>query len=106
MTKSQTLPTPYLNLNDFDAFESAVIPTMTVQEHSGNDKSCVWHAADFANGNLKEEMFCIRFASVESEHLLFVALVVSYYFILLVFANFITLVYIFCCIYFGTPTVR
>ncbi|KAG8504233.1 hypothetical protein CXB51_002607 [Gossypium anomalum] len=43
-----------------------VIPTMTVQEHSGNDKSCVWHAADFADGNLKEEMFCIRFASVEN----------------------------------------
>lgn len=43
-----------------------VIPTMTVQEHSGNDKSCVWHAADFADGNLKEEMFCIRFPSVEN----------------------------------------
>ncbi|KAK5841429.1 Ran-binding 1 c -like protein [Gossypium arboreum] len=43
-----------------------VIPTMTVQEHSGNDKSCVWHAADFADGNLKEEMFCIRFASLEN----------------------------------------
>ncbi|TYH32524.1 hypothetical protein ES288_A01G259100v1 [Gossypium darwinii] len=43
-----------------------VIPTMTVQEHSGNDKSCVWHAADFADGNLKEEMFCIRFGSVEN----------------------------------------
>ncbi|KAG4216201.1 hypothetical protein ERO13_A01G226640v2 [Gossypium hirsutum] len=45
---------------------SVFIPTMTVQEHSGNDKSCVWHAADFADGNLKEEMFCIRFASVEN----------------------------------------
>ncbi|PPR80991.1 hypothetical protein GOBAR_AA39725 [Gossypium barbadense] len=44
-----------------------VIPTMTVQEHSGNDKSCVWHAADFADGNLKEEMFCIRFPSVEKD---------------------------------------
>ena len=40
---------------------------MTVQEHSGNDKSCVWHATDFADGELKDELFCIRFASVESE---------------------------------------
>ncbi|KAF5757587.1 putative Ran binding domain, PH-like domain superfamily [Helianthus annuus] len=43
-----------------------VIPTMSVQEHAGNDKSCVWHAADFADGELKNELFCIRFASVES----------------------------------------
>lgn len=47
---------------------SAVVPTMTVQEHVGNDKSCVWHAADFADGELKDEMFCMRFASVESKH--------------------------------------
>ncbi|KAK4764119.1 hypothetical protein SAY87_013557 [Trapa incisa] len=43
-----------------------VIPTMTVQEHSGNEKSCVWHASDFADGELKEELFCIRFASIEN----------------------------------------
>ncbi|OMP12230.1 hypothetical protein COLO4_03382 [Corchorus olitorius] len=43
-----------------------VFPTMTVQEHAGNDKSCVWHAPDFADGELKEELFCIRFASVEN----------------------------------------
>ncbi|KAA8517758.1 hypothetical protein F0562_015237 [Nyssa sinensis] len=43
-----------------------VLPTMTVQEHSGNDKSCVWHATDFADGELKNELFCIRFASVEN----------------------------------------
>ncbi|KAI4368906.1 hypothetical protein MLD38_017410 [Melastoma candidum] len=41
-------------------------PTMTVQEHAGNEKSCVWHAADFADGELKDEMFCIRFGSVEN----------------------------------------
>lgn len=39
---------------------------MKVQEHTGNDKSCIWHAADFADGELKDELFCIRFASVES----------------------------------------
>ncbi|KAL6571861.1 hypothetical protein OROHE_002730 [Orobanche hederae] len=39
---------------------------MAVQEHHGNEKSCVWHATDFADGELKEDMFCIRFASVEN----------------------------------------
>ncbi|XP_062086164.1 ran-binding protein 1 homolog b-like [Humulus lupulus] len=43
-----------------------VLPTMTVTEHAGNDKSCVWHATDFAEGELKDELFCIRFASVEN----------------------------------------
>ncbi|EEE63364.1 hypothetical protein OsJ_18176 [Oryza sativa Japonica Group] len=36
------------------------------KEHAGSDKSCVWHAADFADGELKEEMFAIRFGSVEN----------------------------------------
>lgn len=48
-------------------FFFSVLPSMSVQEHAGNDKSCVWHAADFADGELKDELFCIRFASVESE---------------------------------------
>ena len=43
--------------------------SLTVQEHSGNEKSCVWHASDFADGELKDELFCIRFPSVESESL-------------------------------------
>ncbi|KAE8688784.1 Ran-binding protein 1-like protein b [Hibiscus syriacus] len=43
-----------------------VLPTMTVQEHAGNDKSCLWHASDFSDGELKDELFCIRFASVEN----------------------------------------
>ncbi|GER32092.1 Ran binding protein-1 [Striga asiatica] len=43
-----------------------VLPTLTMQEHQGNDKSCVWHAADFADGELKQETFCIRFPSVEN----------------------------------------
>ncbi|KAI5674975.1 hypothetical protein M9H77_05925 [Catharanthus roseus] len=43
-----------------------IFPKMTVQEHSGNEKSCVWHAPDFADGELKDEMFCIRFASVDN----------------------------------------
>nr|KJB26243.1 hypothetical protein B456_004G232500 [Gossypium raimondii] len=43
-----------------------VLATMTVQEHAGNDKSCLWHASDFADDELKDELFCIRFASVEN----------------------------------------
>lgn len=43
-----------------------VLQTMSVQEHAGNDKSCVWHATDFADGELKDELFCIRFGSVEN----------------------------------------
>ncbi|XP_059428953.1 ran-binding protein 1 homolog a-like [Corylus avellana] len=43
-----------------------VISTMSVQEHAGNEKSCVWHATDFADGELKDELFCIRFASIEN----------------------------------------
>ncbi|KAL6204396.1 hypothetical protein ACLB2K_021664 [Fragaria x ananassa] len=46
-----------------------VLPKMTVQEHAGNEKSCVWHATDFADGELKEELFCIRFASIENNRL-------------------------------------
>ncbi|KAL5702605.1 Ran-binding protein 1 b [Ranunculus cassubicifolius] len=43
-----------------------VLPTTTIQEHAGNEKSCVWHATDYSDGELKEEMFCIRFASIEN----------------------------------------
>ncbi|KAI9098359.1 hypothetical protein K1719_024984 [Acacia pycnantha] len=43
-----------------------IVPSMTVQEHAGNEKSCVWHASDFADGELKDEFFCIRFASIEN----------------------------------------
>ena len=39
-----------------------------MQEHVGSEKSCVWHATDFSDGELKDEMFCIRFGSIESEH--------------------------------------
>jgi len=43
-----------------------VISTTKMQEHAGSDKSCVWHAADFADGELKDEMFAIRFGTVEN----------------------------------------
>ncbi|KAK4764503.1 hypothetical protein SAY87_013941 [Trapa incisa] len=43
-----------------------LLPTMTVQEHPGNEKSCLWHAKDFADGELKDELLCIRFQSLEN----------------------------------------
>ncbi|XP_022150930.1 ran-binding protein 1 homolog b-like [Momordica charantia] len=43
-----------------------VLSSMSVQEHAGNEKSCVWHATDFADGELKDELFCIRFPSIEN----------------------------------------
>ncbi|BAT94353.1 hypothetical protein LR48_Vigan02g198900 [Vigna angularis] len=43
-----------------------ILPTMSVQEHAGNEKSCVWHARDYADGELKDELFCIRFPSIEN----------------------------------------
>ncbi|GJP31768.1 hypothetical protein CLOM_g8875 [Closterium sp. NIES-68] len=43
-----------------------VLPTMSLQEHAGSDKSWVWHAQDFADGELKKELFTMRFGSPES----------------------------------------
>ncbi|GJV79625.1 Ran-binding protein 1 homolog a-like protein [Tanacetum coccineum] len=43
-----------------------ILPTMSVQEHAGNEKSCVWHASDFSDGEVKVELFCIRFGSIEN----------------------------------------
>ncbi|XP_071698255.1 ran-binding protein 1 homolog b-like [Rutidosis leptorrhynchoides] len=44
----------------------SVTKSTSVQEHTGNDKSCVWHAADFSDSELKDELLCIRFASVNN----------------------------------------
>lgn len=44
----------------------AVVPTVNLQEHQGSDKTWVWHASDFSDGELKDELFCIRFGSVEN----------------------------------------
>ncbi|KAG6554160.1 hypothetical protein Mapa_004076 [Marchantia paleacea] len=43
-----------------------VIPATTLQEHAGSDKSWVWHASDYSDGELKEELFCIRLGSTDS----------------------------------------
>ncbi|KAG0579902.1 hypothetical protein M758_4G134400 [Ceratodon purpureus] len=43
-----------------------VTASTQLQEHAGSDKSWVWHARDYSDGELKEELFCMRFGSVES----------------------------------------
>ena len=43
----------------------AVMPGTKMSEHSGNEKSVVWSAVDFADERQKNEMFAMRFASVE-----------------------------------------
>jgi Ran-binding protein 1 len=40
-----------------------VMPGTRMQEHSGNEKSIVWSAVDFADEEQRTEMFCARFAS-------------------------------------------
>eukprot|EP00897_Mesotaenium_endlicherianum_P004535 jgi/Mesen1/4109/ME000216S03363 len=43
-----------------------VLPGTVLQEHAGSDKSWVWHATDYADGELREELFAMRFGSIES----------------------------------------
>eukprot|EP00271_Cylindrocystis_brebissonii_P013369 TRINITY_DN33141_c0_g1_i1.p1 TRINITY_DN33141_c0_g1~~TRINITY_DN33141_c0_g1_i1.p1 ORF type:complete len:210 (+),score=97.03 TRINITY_DN33141_c0_g1_i1:306-935(+) len=43
-----------------------VNPSTQLQEHSGNEKALVWAAVDFADGEQKDELFTMRFGSVES----------------------------------------
>jgi Ran-binding protein 1 len=42
-----------------------VMPTSKLQEHTGSDKAWVWSAVDYADGEHKVELFCIRFGSPE-----------------------------------------
>lgn len=46
----------------------AVTAATQLQEHAGSDKTWVWHARDYSDGELKEELFCMRFGSVESKN--------------------------------------
>lgn len=43
-----------------------VTASTQLQEHAGSDKSWVWHAQDYSDGELKEELFCMRFGNFES----------------------------------------
>eukprot|EP00878_Enallax_costatus_P001073 GHUV01001210.1.p1 GENE.GHUV01001210.1~~GHUV01001210.1.p1 ORF type:complete len:255 (+),score=105.42 GHUV01001210.1:83-847(+) len=42
-----------------------VMPTSKLKEHAGSDKAWVWSAVDYADGEHKVELFCIRFGSPE-----------------------------------------
>jgi len=42
-----------------------IMPGTALQEHAGNDKAWVWSTPDFAEEEMKNELFCIRFGSVE-----------------------------------------
>lgn len=42
------------------------MPGTKLQEHTGSEKAWVWSAVDFADEVQSPELFCIRFASVES----------------------------------------
>ncbi|KAK3252194.1 hypothetical protein CYMTET_38501 [Cymbomonas tetramitiformis] len=43
----------------------AVSTAVTLAVHPGSDKSWVWTAMDFSDGELKEEVLCIKFGTVE-----------------------------------------
>jgi hypothetical protein len=47
------------------------MPGTNLTEHSGSDKAWVYTTVDFADEEMRNEMFCIRFGSVESACTLF-----------------------------------
>ena len=42
-----------------------IMPGTQIQEHGGNDKALVFNCVDFADEEMKPELFCVRFASAE-----------------------------------------
>lgn len=69
-------PSPPLFLNrtkryppaaDVRACSATVMPGTNLTEHSGSDKAWVYTTVDFAEEEMRSEMFCLRFGSVESE---------------------------------------
>ena len=42
-----------------------IVPGTTLQNHQGNDKTWVWSTPDFAEEEMKTELFCIRFGTTE-----------------------------------------
>ncbi|KAI3877527.1 hypothetical protein MKX03_030637 [Papaver bracteatum] len=55
----------YIKLLKHKETEKFFLPTISIQKHIGCHKSMFWRADDFSDGELKEEVFCARFASVE-----------------------------------------
>lgn len=42
-----------------------IMPGTTLEHHQGNDKTWVWSTPDFADEEMKTELFCIRFGTLE-----------------------------------------
>jgi Ran-binding protein 1 len=42
-----------------------IMPGTQIQEHGGNDKALVFNCVDYADEEMKPELFCVRFASAE-----------------------------------------
>lgn len=42
-----------------------LIPGTKIEPHAGSDKAWVWSAVDFAEGEQKAELFCLKFGTVE-----------------------------------------
>nr|XP_043622815.1 ran-binding protein 1 homolog b-like [Erigeron canadensis] len=42
-----------------------ILPTISIQEHVENEKSCIWRASDFSDGVLKDELFCMKFQTID-----------------------------------------
>ena len=42
-----------------------IMPGTTLQSHQGNDKTWVWSTPDFAEEEMRNELFCIRFGTTE-----------------------------------------
>lgn len=55
----------------------SVLPSAKLQSHEGNEKAWVFSTIDFADEEQKNEMFCIRFGSVESKRPIFLLLHLS-----------------------------
>jgi RanBP1 domain len=47
-------------------FGCTVMPGTKLQEHTGSERAWVYSTYDFADETQKMELFCLRFASVES----------------------------------------
>ena len=42
-----------------------IMPGTQIQEHGGNEKALVFNCVDFADEEMRPELFCVRFASAE-----------------------------------------
>ncbi|RZC53711.1 hypothetical protein C5167_012559 [Papaver somniferum] len=46
-----------------------VLATISIQKHIWSQKSWIWHASDFSDSELREEVFCARFVYIQDAKL-------------------------------------